>query len=1083
MPDTQVHDETLYRRYLDGDEGSMRELMERYGNTLTLYINGYVKNLPDAEDLMIEAFAYLATKRPAIRDCGFKAYLFKAARNYALRFMGKQRFHTVFGLGKRRQLQLYREPCRGLPKGRSFAVKANGTALTEAGGKYTITNITEDKTVTVEGVEKIPVTALEGEIKVSTNGWKQFLNTITFGLFFKDTQTVTITATEGSTIEYFTSADALNEETVKAKADGWQSYGAFSIAPDSQVIVYAKITKGTDSLYLRTDRITVDGTAPTFSLANGQTYTSAQTLTVSDNYSLSSVLLNNTEQLATGFEGKAKDILLSANGTYIIKAADQSGNKAEITVTIAIPAPPVTYNLVGITAPTAITGVTNGIGISSIELPATVAIDTGTGGPTSASVTWRTDEATPTYDPAIKTEQTFTIPGTVTLPGNVTNTSSVSLEVSISVTVAAKVEVTLTGIGVKTQPTKTTYTEGEALGLSGLVVTLTYSDSTTEDVAFADFGTKGITVNPTNGTVLTTADTAVIILVSGKSASVTITVNAMEQAAAPTFSPAGGTYTTAQTVTISSSTQGTSIYYTTDGTEPTTGSTLYSDAITVSSTTTIKAIAVKSGMKNSTVSSASYTINIAPAFVAVTDITGVATTMTAGTPLTLSGTVEPSNATNKTIVWSVKSAGSTGASISGNTLFATAAGTVTVTATVTNGRAASSDYTKDFAITVSAAPVRKYTLTVNSGTGGGNYAEGEAVIIAASAAPSGQRFKEWTGTDGLIFTDSTSKTSATAKFTMPGKAVTVTATYEDASVPVTKYTLTVKSGTGGGSFAQGETVTITASTAPSGKRFKEWTGTDGLSFTNDTSKTSATAKFTMPGKAVTVTATYEDASVPVTKYTLTVNSGTGGRDYAEGETVTITASTAQSGKRFKEWTGTDGLSFTDGTSKTSATAKFTMPGKAVTVTATYEQIPFAYTITGGANSIWSGTGNLIITCNGSFSAFQAAYMDGVALTSKQASVVSGSTILTLKEEYLKTLSIGTHTLRFVYADGYAETQLTISAGTSSETPKPETKPTNPPTGTPQTGDNSMMPLWLTLMFASIAGILILYIIKRKRSAK
>lgn len=98
MQDRQPNGDTLYRRYLGGDESAMRELMEQYGDTLTLYINGYVKNLHDAEDLMIEAFAYLATRQPIIRDGGVKAYLFKAGRNYALRFLRKQRKHTVFSL-------------------------------------------------------------------------------------------------------------------------------------------------------------------------------------------------------------------------------------------------------------------------------------------------------------------------------------------------------------------------------------------------------------------------------------------------------------------------------------------------------------------------------------------------------------------------------------------------------------------------------------------------------------------------------------------------------------------------------------------------------------------------------------------------------------------------------------------------------------------------------------------------------------------------------------------------------------------------------------------------------------------------
>ena len=78
--------------------------------------------------------------------------------------------------------------------------------------------------------------------------------------------------------------------------------------------------------------------------------------------------------------------------------------------------------------------------------------------------------------------------------------------------------------------------------------------------------------------------------------------------AVPTFSPAGGTYTTAQNVTISSTTEGATIYYTTNGDVPTTNSTIYSAAIPVNSTQTIKAIAVKNGYDNSSVASATYTI-------------------------------------------------------------------------------------------------------------------------------------------------------------------------------------------------------------------------------------------------------------------------------------------------------------------------------------------------------------------------------------------------------------------------------------------------------------------------------------------
>ena len=127
--------------------------------------------------------------------------------------------------------------------------------------------------------------------------------------------------------------------------------------------------------------------------------------------------------------------------------------------------------------------------------------------------------------------------------------------------------------------------------------------------------------NVYNGTIpVTGAGTTMTITVMGAKAGMTnspissatyvITGSSQNQTvAAPVFSPAGGTYTGNQSVTISSSTTGAAIHYTTDGSLPTASSTLYSGPIAVTGTTTISAMAMKSGMTDSTVATATYTIS------------------------------------------------------------------------------------------------------------------------------------------------------------------------------------------------------------------------------------------------------------------------------------------------------------------------------------------------------------------------------------------------------------------------------------------------------------------------------------------
>ena len=83
-------DDVLYRSYLNGDTTAYDQLMIFYGDSLTVYLYGYLHNWQDAEDLMIEAFARIMVKKPRISEGRFKAYLFKTGRNLASRFHARK---------------------------------------------------------------------------------------------------------------------------------------------------------------------------------------------------------------------------------------------------------------------------------------------------------------------------------------------------------------------------------------------------------------------------------------------------------------------------------------------------------------------------------------------------------------------------------------------------------------------------------------------------------------------------------------------------------------------------------------------------------------------------------------------------------------------------------------------------------------------------------------------------------------------------------------------------------------------------------------------------------------------------------
>ena len=91
-------DDELYRRFLSGKTSAYDELMILYGDSLTFYLYGYLHNWQNAEDLTVEAFARILVKKPRIREGGFKAYLYKTARNLASRFHSREKRIESFSL-------------------------------------------------------------------------------------------------------------------------------------------------------------------------------------------------------------------------------------------------------------------------------------------------------------------------------------------------------------------------------------------------------------------------------------------------------------------------------------------------------------------------------------------------------------------------------------------------------------------------------------------------------------------------------------------------------------------------------------------------------------------------------------------------------------------------------------------------------------------------------------------------------------------------------------------------------------------------------------------------------------------------
>ena len=338
-------------------------------------------------------------------------------------------------------------------------------------------------------------------------------------------------------------------------------------------------------------------------------------------------------------------------------------------------APPIdTVNVTGIIAPSA------GSAFDTEAACATTGVST-----TTPTVTWIQGGESVTGNAGYNTTYTASVTLTaadgyefasgVTATVNGQNATSVTKNadgtVTVTYTFTATAKAKLTSITAPTGITVANGTDYAAMGLPTNVAIVT--EGNTETTAEVTWNTT----TPASGSYDPKLSTEQTVTLNGTVAcpsnidqngvtlttTITVKISAAGIVGAPTFAPTEGTYTENQTVTLSSSTNGATIHYTTDGTTPTTDSNVYTAAIPVTGTagqsisTTIKAIAVKSGMQTSSVTSATYVIELpAPVptptcinSVAVTDIVAPVT----GEPLDTTASCSATGISNKapTVTW------------------------------------------------------------------------------------------------------------------------------------------------------------------------------------------------------------------------------------------------------------------------------------------------------------------------------------------------------------------------------------------------------------------------------------------------
>ncbi len=539
--------------------------------------------------------------------------------------------------------------------------------------------------------------------------------------------------------------------------------------------------------------------------------------------------------------------------------------------------------------------------------------------------------------------------------------------------------------------------------------------------------------------------------------SITITVSAAGIVGAPTPSVGSGTYTENQKVALKSSTEGATIYYTTNGAEPgRTSGTRYTGPITVpgtegqSVTTTLKAIAVKDGMQDSEVKTFTYTINIPKPIVKHT------ITATAGA----NGSISPSGKVE--VVEGADQAFSITANEGYEIESLKVDGTAVSTATsyiFTNVRAAHTiEATFKQKITVEKPSIGKQPQNVS-------VKAGEQATFTVAATGTDLKY-QWQidRNDGKGFADIAGADRAS-----------YTTSAVDKNCNGYKYQCVIRNSAG--SVTTGTaTLTVTEDVTPPVQPTVKKPGISKQP-QNVSVKAGEQATFT-------VAATGTDLKY---QWQIDRNDGKGFADIAGADRASYTTSAVDK--------NCNGYKYQCVISNSAGSVTTNAATLTVTESTTPSPDPVSYKILDGANSSWTENtdGSLSIRGNGEMVKFQNVKVDGKIIDKKNYTVTKGSTIITLKADYLKTLATGDHTFEIVWTDGSATTKFAVAKNKSgdnnknnnnnnkknnSNNAKNNQTTQNNPTDTkkkeqsvtaPKTGDTSDMTLWSTLLIVSFAG--------------